>query len=398
MSSAFNPYNIDSLTTDSSTICVDGVVVKSVWNAVTKSWMMDYPSSHVLNFNSIWMSKLTARQMLFLSHNFYSVLNGHSNHSQYHKGLIRQKSTEWQRHFKTNYKVVMGRFFRQENAVYVPGAFTAGYSFDKESLQDHFDYLQTLIANLSDKKLARSLVTLPDETTTTHPVCNVVSSKEDIYLHNLSRILKFQKENYHYSCGRRFTSGPSLQNAPKKYRSVLLSGKNVCDVDMVNAHPTLLKALLTEKGYDVTGSALADYVDNRDSIIAAHPDFNMKNAVRMTVYGAGDKTIKKECGSNIPAFIVKLKEEVKVFSQLLVADCKEAGKLSHKVSFVLNTAEDKHLQAMEEWCKSNGKNISALMFDGMMVDTLTETEVKEMTDFANGKTGYGINLLIKENF
>lgn len=64
--------------------------------------------------------------------------------------------------------------------------------------------------------------------------------------------------------GRRYAKGRSLQNIWAVYRNAIIAESTI-DVDMINAHPTILANLCKQKGVEY--KQLKKYIDNRDDII-----------------------------------------------------------------------------------------------------------------------------------
>lgn len=350
------------------------------------------------------LDEMSKKQLSFLYQQFKEVLAGKRRH-RLHKQFVSQTSSDWQRVFHNGYKQYMNHFFKQESNTCVPNRLTFAYSYDETLLKATMAEILKRLNRMTGAEVTAEFSTL-DEGTVSTTNCRVTATPpkgakpEELLLWKLTKYAPLQ---YHQSTefGRRFTSGISLQNASKAVRRRLLRGTNQCDIDMKNAHPTLLISYLKLLHIDIPFD-LQYYVENREAIISQYPDTDIKHAVLLSTYGAGIKTIETECGIKDIEEVPFLNNFLNMMKQLRVKLQQMWGCETHETSSILSLElqkmENRHLEEMENWCHLNNKNVGVLMFDGMITDNITDEECEKMEAFANNKTGHNIKLVVKERF
>ena len=89
----------------------------------------------------------------------------------------------------------------------------------------------------------------------------------------IKRLYKFTGDNNWSESGdgtgRLFAVGNGIQGLPKKIRGFLLDGIT-SDIDMVNAHPVILRYLC--RIHNLPHKELDFYIENRDDILSRFPD------------------------------------------------------------------------------------------------------------------------------
>jgi hypothetical protein len=88
--------------------------------------------------------------------------------------------------------------------------------------------------------------------------------------------------------GGRLFSGLSIQGLPKKIRGFLVRDSTV-DIDMVNAHPTILRYIC--KKHHIHAAELSNYVSNRDEVLSQFDDRD-KAKTQFLVAVNSDKEIR----------------------------------------------------------------------------------------------------------
>lgn len=205
----------------------------------------------------------------------------------------------------------------------------------------------------------------------------------------------FVKYRRTYSGGREFACGPSLQTLPKYVRQQIMFDST--DIDMVNAHPTIMSALYKH----MTGATLPvleDYASiNREKILSDVADFHRcsrdaaKQQVLMVSYGASlvknapafTNWLSKNCGHlsveelyegnghRLSPFIKAYAEELKVLNQTIYDKHPLAkgmgGSKASIAAKIVQTYEAAILSVMQAFFVTKGIAIETLMFDGLLV-------------------------------
>jgi len=198
--------------------------------------------------------------------------------------------------------------------------------------------------------------------------------------------------------GRLFAQSVSLQNLPREFRGVI--GTNYYDIDMVNAHPSILYQYC--KLNDIKCDNLEYYVNNRDEIIKnlcdkydlTKPDIKqmflsvMNGGKREGIIDDFFTNFKNEC-YRIHKFIISLNE--KLYKD--VCNRKEFNKEGSLTNIILCQIENNLLLHSVQYLLSIGYNVDVLVFDGFMVrkeddKPITEELLKILSDYVFEKTNY----------
>jgi hypothetical protein len=206
--------------------------------------------------------------------------------------------------------------------------------------------------------------------------------------------------------GRLFAQSASLQNLPREFRGAI--GANYHDLDMQNAHPTIL--LQYCKKNDIKCDALEYYVDNRDEVIKSIMNTYQleKGDVKqlfLSVMNGGKRDgitdaffvkFKTEC-DRIHTFIASLNPK------LLKDVCKRKdfnvnGSLTN---IILCTLENEILLNAVQYLIKEGFNVDVLVFDGCMIrkdenKTITDELLVGLNEYVFEKTGYDIKFVEKD--
>ena len=192
-------------------------------------------------------------------------------------------------------------------------------------------------------------------------------------------LYKTKNVNYNFSPNRvngRLYGKYSIQNIPKDIRTFICN--NTTDIDMVNAHPTILNKLC--EYHNVECPNLKHFVNDRGNCIdKIMNDDNIdygkaKDKVLTSINNGGSKITTSKCdfmnNFNKEMKIVRKKfldlEDYKYIQNIV----KEESKSNFEGSFISNVLcvyENEILTKMREYCNQNNIEIHSLMYDGMMV-------------------------------
>lgn len=243
----------------------------------------------------------------------------------------------------------------------------------------------------------------------------------------VSTMYDFCKDYASSGVGRVYVAnGLGLQGFSKDIRNALAAGL-YWDVDMVNAHPTILSQLCEKKGWSCTG--LKHYVDNRDQVIGdimAHYGCSHGDAknlmIRLVFLGHPEAWVGAsvcELSTQHMPYILGLKAELEAIATNVFTTYTEVAnvvkrkkkidgvsasqqkKLASCMSLVLQSEEHKILVAIDSFLASNGRVMDAFIFDGGLVRRLKDEEelpeelLRQCEQFVEYHTGYSIKLAVK---
>ena len=234
-------------------------------------------------------------------------------------------------------------------------------------------------------------------------------SKEFDPLIQLKKICKDKKDiiytKYNFSktlktYGRLFAQNASLQGLPREIRNALSYGKYY-DVDMKNAHPTLLSQYCAKNG--IKCDILDEYINNRDIIlsnICSGNDISYEEAKNafLVILNGGNSSIQ---GS----FMDKYRNEIKlIHKQVCLLNPEEFKNAKRRKDFnpegsmmniILCKLEHKVLMNCVTYMRSKGYQVDVLVFDGFMVRIEPDKELSnellmDLSNYVLDKTGYKI--------
>lgn len=224
------------------------------------------------------------------------------------------------------------------------------------------------------------------------------------YLKNMLKSKGIMKRLYKHTDatpvgeGGRMFCGGSIQGMARDFRGFLCNGITT-DIDMKNAHPTILLWLCNK--YSIECPQLREYVANRDGIltqlVALGKDKEYwKNQILIITNTSWEqrrhksdfmKAYDKEM-KHIQSELIKNKELEHIWSNRPI---KEYNFLGSAINRILCHYENEILQLMVNSINKRAE-IMSLMFDGLMVyGTYNIQELQEVT------APYGIQLSIKEH-
>lgn len=214
--------------------------------------------------------------------------------------------------------------------------------------------------------------------------------------------------------GRKFANNSlSLQSFNKKVRGAISKDLYI-DIDMVNAHPTILQSITEKNNFLSIYNKV--YVDNRDLVINEllnlNPDesrASIKTIILSMIYG-GEKSyknlkIKSEWIKNFKKETGIILKKVKGWYPDLYKEQLELKKnniVGSTLSKALCIVEDKLLDCMINVFKKNNllDKVGVLCFDGIMIPksdlTKINNSIKEIENIYINKYQVNMKLMIKE--
>lgn len=222
----------------------------------------------------------------------------------------------------------------------------------------------------------------------------------------IKRLYKFTGEknwNNGDGAGRLFAVGAGIQGMPKKIRGFLLDGITT-DIDMVNAHPIILRFLCRK--HNLPHTQLHFYIENRDEILAQFADRETGKTLFLKATN-NDKMNKKEQNLVFKAYDKEMKVIQKLITKLTCYESIVADVPSYKLynwngsamNRILCFYENCILQTMISEINKQNIEICAPMFDGLEVygsyhdELLSALELAINTEFS----GLDMKLSFKEH-
>ncbi len=171
--------------------------------------------------------------------------------------------------------------------------------------------------------------------------------------------------------GGRLFCGNSIQGIPKNFRGFLME-QHTTDIDMKNAHPTILEWLCKKNG--ILCPNLAYYNSNRDDILNVFDDRDTAKEIFLKSVN-DDKLNKKEKNGFFKDFDKEMKYIQKElldlpeyeYVKLSVPEHKAYNFYGSAINRLLCKYENNILQSVISVINKHNIEISALMFDGLMV-------------------------------
>jgi hypothetical protein len=235
-------------------------------------------------------------------------------------------------------------------------------------------------------------------------------------------IYDYAKEYSTYQIGRVYAiNALSLQSFERDIRNALAQGV-YWDIDMVNAHPTILLQACKSKGWAC--NELEHYVNNRDEVlgdIVKHYGCSTKDAknlmIRMMFLGHPEAWIGDsvcENSTNHFPFVNAFRQELENIANNVYNNEKDISdvvakkrkknitqKKSCVLSLFLQSEEHKILIAIDKSLQTQGRLMDTFIFDGGLVRKLKD-EIEFPNDIlqqceqdVKQKTGYEVKLSVK---
>lgn len=235
-------------------------------------------------------------------------------------------------------------------------------------------------------------------------------------------VYDFSKEYQSAKIGRVYANGAvGLQGFERDVRNAL--AKNLYfDVDMENAHCTILYKICKQNGW--VCERLEDYVNNREKVLQSivdHYGASRKDAknlmIRMMFLGYPESWVGETVCENSTEqmeYVMKFKEELFNIAKNVWGSYSDVvdivkkkrkvngiQKLSCCLSLMLQTEEHKILMAIDECLKQQGRSMDVFIFDGGLVrkkdgeNELPEKVLRCCEQYVMDKLGYEIKLAVK---
>jgi hypothetical protein len=219
----------------------------------------------------------------------------------------------------------------------------------------------------------------------------------------------YSKNSDHY--GRLFAKDSvSLQNICREIRHAIAKDY-YDDLDMVNAHPVILKFVCEEN--DISCDRLSEYIENREAIlkdVIDECDIDRDNAKQIFLSLINSGTADYDNLSNPTKFLKRFKNEMdntlnnicSIFAQIYES-CKKSNPDNPKgstINRIMCDYENQILQCILQFYKDKGiiKNNCVLCFDGIMIpknEKIAE-HIEECEDYIFENTRIPAKLKIKE--
>ena len=247
---------------------------------------------------------------------------------------------------------------------------------------------------------------------------NKILENSKIYdpLIHLKKICKEKKDIIHTTYkfsksllthGRLFACNSSLQGLPREIRNSLADGLYY-DIDMVNAHPTLLSQYCIKNG--IRCDILENYVKNRENILEEICKNNniCRDDAKNLFLSILNYTNKRIEFTN--EIIEKFTNEMRlIHKQICSLNVDEYKKLKTRKGFnaegsminiLLCNLEHNILMNAIDFLRNKSYNVDVLIFDGFMVRKeidkyINDDVLKELNEYIFKKTSYNINFVEK---
>jgi hypothetical protein len=208
--------------------------------------------------------------------------------------------------------------------------------------------------------------------------------------------------------GRMFCAG-AIQGFPKNIRGYLF-GDTTTDIDMKNAHPTILRFICRVN--KILTPQLASYIENRDDVLNMVSDRDELKEIFLKSVN-DDKPVKKSVlnkySKELQKIIKDFDDEMKTIQSKVISlpqykSCVDTVPSNRLYNFngsainrILCYEEDKILKIMVNYLASKQIQLSALMFDGCMpYGNFYDDEdlIDELEDEINSSERYRNNLFL----
>jgi hypothetical protein len=182
--------------------------------------------------------------------------------------------------------------------------------------------------------------------------------------------------------------GDGIQGIPTKFRGLLC--KNMTDIDMENAYPSIIYNLCMKNG--IPCQYLKEYCENRKQILS-------KECTKTDIF----KCINKKTKCKGSAWFMSFDYEMKQIQQAFILHFTEiyqqcVGKPNTIGSFMTSVCmyyENMFLEAIVKWIPNE---VAVLMFDGLMVyGTVSKTILEDLTKLIQDNFQFTIKFSLKEH-
>lgn len=177
--------------------------------------------------------------------------------------------------------------------------------------------------------------------------------------------------------GRWMAVGPSLQKLARNVRGALAHGVYV-DIDMVNAHPSILLSIAETHAWDC--SRLRRYVDERDAVLAeiGLPRDEAKTRIVALINGAHGAQLAEQ-SEFLHRFAIELRLLRANIFKRYAAFREDDTSATSRVALLLQTREAEAMMSAVQLMTERGWQVGVLMHDGFMVRCRTDAQVDAET-------------------
>lgn len=355
-------------------------------------------------------NNLTTGQISYLAELFSKFIREKIVHKN-HADCFFVEAAELQTVFGHEYKEIISKYLicKDEQYKIGEGKYTKAYKFNEEILKA----FSSLKAH-SIKIAIRSTMDVTYEEKINVNALNDIIQNADIKEETRLQLILLRAQTSETginvvwyrrtggSKGRRFAGCVSLQGVPSEIRAKIIDGAYT-DLDMANAHPTLLSAFANKLG--LNADSINFYIENREKVLGQIMKFwgvdrkAAKNLMLQLSYGASLSYSRKlragelnafttwcdesgavmkfdESGTAIiPTYLQNFKSEMSNIGKTLMAqddamwiDDAKRKYVARGCALYLQHIEDECLAVIERWCKYKGINVMTLCFDGLILE------------------------------
>lgn len=309
-----------------------------------------------------------------------------------------------------DYRVWMGVLFETVDSDFSKtGGYTKAYRFRPETIDAVNSFVLAGHArsyetpdSYREEFIHSELVKFCDGTYPTNNPQDLLAAR--LYLASAhSEGVSFVEYRTTYGKGRRFAVGPSLQGLPKYIRDRIVDWSTHNDLDMVNAHPSIINQM-TNGAFPT----INEVATNRESVLnslqahygASRPE--VKRMVLALFYGAGlaGPTLSKWRAENNSTvehhqLVSDLYAELKTVRHSLPPQelLDMTGNAARALALHVQQTEDTILSSMETFIASRGLEVSTLCFDGLILRGTVD--LTELSEHVLAMTGYHISFAYK---
>jgi hypothetical protein len=218
---------------------------------------------------------------------------------------------------------------------------------------------------------------------------------------------EYAKYNYvkNRNNGRLYGDKTSIQNVPKFIRGFICDGLTT-DIDMKNAHPSILYQLCKQYEYECPN--LEKYINEREEILnrIMNETQKTKEQAKKIILTATNTNKKISCLNC--EFVANYSKEMRKLQKKFMENkdyeyvkeyARDDGNFEGSfINHILCIHENEILTAMRNYCYSNQLSIHSLAFDGLMLNgEFNETILPDIEQYIISNTKFNMTLTIKPN-
>lgn len=205
--------------------------------------------------------------------------------------------------------------------------------------------------------------------------------------------------------GRLYGDKNSIQNVPKLIRGFICDGLTT-DIDMKNAHPTILYQLCKHFEYECPN--LEKYINGREEILCRIMECTQKTKEQAKKIILTATNTNKKVSCHNCEFVANYSKEMRTLQKKFMENkeyeyvkeyARDDGNFEGSfINHILCIHENEILTAMRNYCSNNELTIHSLAFDGLMLNgEFNETILPDIEQYIISNTKFNISLSIKPN-